>query len=54
MFQREFAMRLVARPGSGLWSRLSANVQVSKHDSTLGPMSLYCVRVIGIANMTRV
>ena len=28
MFQREFAMRLVARPGSGLWSRLSANVQV--------------------------
>ncbi|KAF8346587.1 adenine-N6,N6--dimethyltransferase [Amanita rubescens] len=28
MFQREFAMRLVARPGSGLWSRLSANVQL--------------------------
>lgn len=34
MFQREFAMRLVARPGSGLWSRLSANVQVSKNDFT--------------------
>ena len=29
MFQREFAMRLVARPGTALWSRLSANVQVS-------------------------
>jgi len=29
MFQREFALRLVARPGSNLWSRLSANVQVS-------------------------
>lgn len=28
MFQREFALRLVARPGSNLWSRLSANVQV--------------------------
>lgn len=28
MFQREFAMRLVARPGSPLWSRLSANVQL--------------------------
>lgn len=28
MFQREFAMRLVARPGTALWSRLSANVQV--------------------------
>ena len=29
MFQREFALRLVARPGTNLWSRLSANVQVS-------------------------
>lgn len=28
MFQREFAMRLVARPGTELWSRLSANVQL--------------------------
>ncbi|KAM6493187.1 adenine-N6,N6--dimethyltransferase [Amanita muscaria] len=28
MFQREFAMRLVARPGTNLWSRLSANVQL--------------------------
>ncbi|WFD27607.1 18S rRNA (adenine(1779)-N(6)/adenine(1780)-N(6))-dimethyltransferase [Malassezia nana] len=28
MFQREFAMRLVARPGSPLWGRLSANVQL--------------------------
>lgn len=28
MFQREFAMRLVANPGSNLWSRLSANVQL--------------------------
>jgi 18S rRNA (adenine1779-N6/adenine1780-N6)-dimethyltransferase len=28
MFQREFAMRLVARPASSLWSRLSANVQL--------------------------
>jgi 18S rRNA (adenine1779-N6/adenine1780-N6)-dimethyltransferase len=28
MFQREFAMRLIARPGTALWSRLSANVQV--------------------------
>lgn len=28
MFQREFALRLVARPGSSLWCRLSANVQL--------------------------
>lgn len=28
MFQREFAMRLVARPSTELWSRLSANVQL--------------------------
>lgn len=28
MFQREFALRLVARPGTDLWSRLSANVQL--------------------------
>jgi len=28
MFQREFAQRLVATPGSPLWSRLSANVQL--------------------------
>ena len=34
MFQREFALRLVARPGSNLWSRLSANVQV-KHSNYL-------------------
>lgn len=28
MFQREFAMRLVARAGDSLWNRLSANVQL--------------------------
>lgn len=28
MFQLEFALRLTARPGSNLWSRLSANVQL--------------------------
>ncbi|KAH7909985.1 S-adenosyl-L-methionine-dependent methyltransferase [Hygrophoropsis aurantiaca] len=28
MFQREFAMRLVAQPGTDLWSRLSTNVQL--------------------------
>ena len=28
MFQREFALRLTAQPGSALWSRLSANVQL--------------------------
>lgn len=28
MFQREFAQRLVARSGTELWSRLSANVQL--------------------------
>ncbi|KAH9036829.1 S-adenosyl-L-methionine-dependent methyltransferase [Lactarius pseudohatsudake] len=28
MFQREFALRLVAQPGTTLWSRLSANVQL--------------------------
>ncbi|KIK32653.1 hypothetical protein CY34DRAFT_18889 [Suillus luteus UH-Slu-Lm8-n1] len=28
MFQGEFAMRLVARPGTELWLRLSANVQL--------------------------
>ena len=28
MFQREFAMRLVARPGDEFWCRLSANAQL--------------------------
>ena len=28
MFQKEFALRLVARPGTPLWCRLSANVQL--------------------------
>ncbi|RPD76972.1 rRNA adenine dimethylase [Lentinus tigrinus ALCF2SS1-7] len=28
MFQKEFALRLVAKPGSDAWSRLSANVQL--------------------------
>ena len=28
MFQREFALRLIAKPSTPLWSRLSANVQV--------------------------
>lgn len=28
MFQREFAHRLLAKPGSPLWCRLSANVQL--------------------------
>jgi 18S rRNA (adenine1779-N6/adenine1780-N6)-dimethyltransferase len=28
MFQREFAMRLVARPGDSFWNRLSVNVQL--------------------------
>ncbi|KAH7921138.1 rRNA adenine dimethylase [Leucogyrophana mollusca] len=28
MFQREFALRLVAQPGTDLWSRLSSNVQL--------------------------
>lgn len=28
MFQREFALRLVATPGTNLWCRLSANVQL--------------------------
>ncbi|KAF8064204.1 adenine-N6,N6--dimethyltransferase [Lyophyllum atratum] len=28
MFQREFALRLIAKPGTTLWSRLSANVQL--------------------------
>lgn len=36
MFQREFAQRLVARPGTDLWSRLSANVQLySKVDMVM-------------------
>jgi hypothetical protein len=28
MFQREFALRLTAAPGSGMWCRLAANVQL--------------------------
>lgn len=28
MFQREFAQRLLARPGDKFWSRLSANIQL--------------------------
>jgi 18S rRNA (adenine1779-N6/adenine1780-N6)-dimethyltransferase len=28
MFQREFALRLIAQPSTSLWSRLSANVQL--------------------------
>ncbi|KAG5340058.1 hypothetical protein C0989_002928 [Termitomyces sp. Mn162] len=36
MFQREFAQRLIARPGTALWSRLSANVQLySKVDNII-------------------
>lgn len=36
MFQREFALRLLARPGSSLWCRLSANVQLySKVDHVM-------------------
>lgn len=31
MFQREFAMRLLARPGDSLYCRLSANVQMWAH-----------------------
>lgn len=31
MFQREFALRLIAKPSTPLWSRLSANVQVCIH-----------------------
>ncbi|AMD20163.1 HCR013Cp [Eremothecium sinecaudum] len=31
MFQREFAMRLLARPGDALYCRLSANVQMWAH-----------------------
>ncbi|KAG5636627.1 hypothetical protein H0H81_007368 [Sphagnurus paluster] len=27
-FEREFALRLIAKPGTALWSRLSANVQL--------------------------
>lgn len=43
MFQREFALRLVARPGTSLWSRLSANVQARKASSIL----LYFRLIIG-------
>ncbi|KAF9556243.1 rRNA adenine dimethylase [Agrocybe pediades] len=35
MFQREFALRLVARPGTALWSRLSANVQLYAQTSLI-------------------
>jgi 18S rRNA (adenine1779-N6/adenine1780-N6)-dimethyltransferase len=28
MFQHEFALRLIAQPGTTFWSRLSANVQL--------------------------
>lgn len=28
MFQREFALRLCARPGTEMWCRLSANAQL--------------------------
>ncbi|EPX72524.1 18S rRNA dimethylase [Schizosaccharomyces octosporus yFS286] len=31
MFQREFALRLIARPGDALYCRLSANVQMWAH-----------------------
>jgi 18S rRNA (adenine1779-N6/adenine1780-N6)-dimethyltransferase len=31
MFQREFALRLVARPGDELYCRLSVNVQMWAH-----------------------
>jgi hypothetical protein len=33
MFQREFALRLVARPGDALYCRLSVNVQMWAHVS---------------------
>ena len=31
MFQREFALRLIARPGDDLYCRLSVNVQMWAH-----------------------
>lgn len=31
MFQREFAMRLIAKPGDELWCRLSVNAQLYSH-----------------------
>lgn len=42
MFQREFAMRLVAKPSTPLWSRLSANVQVRRH--IVGLVSCFVTR----------
>jgi 18S rRNA (adenine1779-N6/adenine1780-N6)-dimethyltransferase len=38
-FQREFALRLVASPGSPLWSRLSATVQFASKTSLVGHIS---------------
>lgn len=35
MFQREFALRLCARPGTSLWCRLSVNVQLYSRVSHL-------------------
>ena len=45
MFQREFAMRLVARPGTALWSRLSANVQVRQILTLLQLTDVHCLVV---------
>ena len=57
MFQREFALRLIAKPSTPLWSRLSANVQVRLDTMCLAfglteHMQLYA-KVDNIINVSR-
>jgi len=42
MFQREFAQRLVARPGDKLYSRLSVNTQLLARVDMLMKVSVFC------------
>ena len=44
MFQREFAMRMVARPSDPLWCRLSINCQLLAHTSHVIKVGRNCFR----------
>jgi 18S rRNA (adenine1779-N6/adenine1780-N6)-dimethyltransferase len=46
MFQREFALRLVARPGDALYCRLSVNVQMWAHVA-------HVMKVLNTAKLTK-
>jgi len=46
MFQREFAQRLVAKPGDKLYSRLSVNTQLLARVDMLMKVGVTCLLVL--------